>query len=27
VRVTRAGLYALEGEVATTHIAMPLVGD
>jgi len=26
VRVTRAGLYALEGEVATTHIAMPLVG-
>ncbi len=26
VRVTRAGLYALEGEVATAHIAMPLVG-
>jgi tRNA-2-methylthio-N6-dimethylallyladenosine synthase len=26
VRVTRAGLYALEGAVATTHIAMPLVG-
>jgi len=26
VRVTRAGLYALEGAVATAHIAMPLVG-
>jgi tRNA-2-methylthio-N6-dimethylallyladenosine synthase len=26
VRVTRAGLYALEGEVATAHIAIPLVG-
>jgi hypothetical protein len=24
--VTRAGLYALEGEVATPHIAMPLIG-
>ena len=26
VQVTRAGLYALEGEVATARLTMPLVG-
>ena len=26
VQVTRAGLYALEGEVTTARMAMPLIG-